>query len=171
MFSGGASKSGAHRMSRRRSRTRQRPEATCSICRRRERDRYTICPQCERAFFEVGLDREIPPLLKRAREIQKEQGIGIDYAIRVATGRYSLEDAREQDRRRKQGRSDLSRKAREIAEKHNIGIGFARNVVTGRYSLAVAKKQDRLKKLEGDGKSLDAFSVGRRLPGSFGANH
>lgn len=158
-------------MSRSRSRTRQRGKPKCSICWRRERDRYTICPQCERAFFEAGLADEIPPLLERAREIQREQGVGIDHAIRVATGRYSLEHASRLDLLRKQERSDLSKKARDIAEKHNISLGYARNVATGRYSLAVAKKRDRLKKRERDGKSLDAFSVGRRLRGSFGANH
>ncbi len=108
--------------------------------------------------------------MKSAREIQKEHQMSIDYAVRVATGQYSLEVAKRQDRLKKQARSEFSEKVREIAEKHGISSGYARNVVSGRYSLEFAKKQSRLKKRQGDQKSVDAFSIGRRLRGSFGSN-
>jgi hypothetical protein len=155
-------------MSRSRPNTRK-PPRKCSICRRRPRDRYGVCVPCERSFFEVGLDSEIPRLLNRAKEIQREHRISVEYAVRVATGHYSLEVAKRQDQLKKQAQSDLSKRVTEIAKKHGIGIGYAQNVVMGRYSLAVAKKKDRLKKRERDGTSVDAFSLGRRQPGCFGS--
>jgi hypothetical protein len=108
--------------------------------------------------------------VKKAREIGEEHRMSIEYAVRVATGQYSLEFAVRHDRLKKQARPQFSKKTREIAEKHGISIESARKVVRGRYSLEFAKKQQRLKKRQGEGKSVDAFTVGRRLPGSFGSN-
>lgn len=59
--------------------------------------------------------------------------------------------------------------ARQIREKHGISRKNAIHVAAGRYSLTLAKRQDSLRKREMEKKSVDAFSVGRRLHGSYGS--
>ena len=96
--------------------------------------------------------------------------MAIEYAVRVATGEYTLEMAKRQDLLKKQARLDVEVKAGELAKRHRISIGLARNVVVGRYSLEIAKRKERRRRRQGNGKSSDLFVVGRRLQGSFGSN-
>lgn len=68
---------------------------------------------------------------------------------------------------------DLSPQEKKAVEKlmqeENLDYGFAYNVLSNRYSLKVAKEKQRLKNREIQGKSTDAFVLGRRVNGSFGS--
>lgn len=54
-----------------------------------------------------------------------------------------------------------------MAQEKQIGLGFALNVVKGRYSLRQAQKRHALKQREKEGKSVDIFTVGKRMPGGY----
>ena len=54
-----------------------------------------------------------------------------------------------------------------LAQEKRIDIGFALNVLKGRYSLSEAKKRHALKHRELTGKSVDIFTVGKRMPGGY----
>lgn len=57
--------------------------------------------------------------------------------------------------------------AREICRQESISVGFALNIIKGRYSLQEAKRRYGLKKREESGKSVDFYSVGKRMPGGY----
>jgi hypothetical protein len=57
-----------------------------------------------------------------------------------------------------------------IARVYGLFVPHAINVAKGRYSIPEAKKRGKLRRKVLDGKSVDAFSVGKRVPGSFGSN-
>jgi hypothetical protein len=54
-----------------------------------------------------------------------------------------------------------------IARDHKLFVPHAINVAKGRYSIDEAKRRGRLRRKVQEGKSVDAFSIGKRLPGSF----
>lgn len=54
-----------------------------------------------------------------------------------------------------------------ISQANNMGIGLALNVARKRYSLEEARRRQWLKDRERSGKSVDVFTVGRRLPGGY----
>ena len=57
--------------------------------------------------------------------------------------------------------------AMKIAQEKGIALGYALNVVCGRYSLREAKKRSRLKDREKEGKTVDIFVIGKRMPGGY----
>lgn len=56
-----------------------------------------------------------------------------------------------------------------FAQKNDISIGLALNVKNGKYNLAEAKRRQYLKNREKNGKSVDIYTVGIRMPGGFGS--
>lgn len=53
-----------------------------------------------------------------------------------------------------------------IAHENKINIGLALNVINQKYDLKEAKKRQYVKNREKEGKTVDIFAMGHRLPGS-----
>ena len=55
-----------------------------------------------------------------------------------------------------------------LAQENSLSLGLALNVINARYSLEEAKRRQHLKNRERSGKSVDIYTVGKRMPGGFG---
>ena len=58
--------------------------------------------------------------------------------------------------------------AKHVAKNHHIFLPYAVNAAVGKYTFAEGKRRDKLRKRELNGRSTDAYSLGKRAPGSFG---
>ncbi len=55
----------------------------------------------------------------------------------------------------------------DLAKTNRLHMPFALNVALGRYSLAEAQRRTKLREMELSGKSVDAYAIAKRTPGSF----
>lgn len=62
---------------------------------------------------------------------------------------------------------DVVYEALVLTKTYDLFFPYALNAAAGHYTLTEAKRRNRLRKRELSGRSSDAYSLGRRLSGSF----